>query len=192
MNWLLRICDTQYPPLGAQPGCAVSRRRWRPDQLICRADESVSDTRGPCPECVADVFPGPARASAGLPRCRHPPAMAAWSCDSPSWDGDGARGCPPYAGCARPARQHTMSAAVTIGDLMLTLISWPGCGAPAVRRYYRMPVDLLPAESQEQLRSQQPGPRALCAGVVAPAHATDCHRGCAHGPRRHGLAGTGI
>ena len=98
---------------------------------------------------------------------------------------------------------------------MLTLIPCPGCGAPAevtdrfsrpgaggladhlamrcaVRRYYRMPVDLLPAESQEQLRSQQPGPRARCAGVAAPAHATGCHRGCAYGQCLHGLAGTGI
>src|SRR5260370_473620 len=31
------------------------------------------------------------------------------------------------------------------------------------------------------------GPRAPCAGVVAPAHATDCHHGCAHWERRHDL-----
>jgi len=98
---------------------------------------------------------------------------------------------------------------------MLTLIPCPGCGAPAAvndrfslpgtgglvdhlamrcaaRHYYRMPVDLLSAESQEQLRSEQPGPRARCAGVVAPAHTTDCDHGCAQGQCLHGLAGTGI
>ena len=98
---------------------------------------------------------------------------------------------------------------------MLTLIPCPGCVAPAevtdlfslpgtgglaghlamrcaVRRYYRMPVDLLPAESQEQLRSQQPGPGARCAGVVAPAHAAGWLSGCVHARCRHGLAGTGI
>jgi hypothetical protein len=98
---------------------------------------------------------------------------------------------------------------------MLTLIPCPGCGAPAVvtdrfllpgtgglaghlamrcavRRYYGMPVDLLSAKGQEQLRSQPPGSRARCAGVVASAHTTDCDRGGAQGQRRHGLAGTGI
>ncbi len=96
---------------------------------------------------------------------------------------------------------------------MLTLIPCPGCGAPAevtdrfllpgtgglvdhlavrcaARHYYRMPVDLLPAESQEQLRSQQLGPRVPGAGVVASAHTTDCHQGGSHGERRHGSAGS--
>lgn len=66
-----------YPPLGAQPDARCPVGGGAPDQLICRADESVSDTHGPFPECVADVFLGPTLASAGLPGCRHPPPMVA-------------------------------------------------------------------------------------------------------------------